>query len=670
MDRSPLFVFALGLACAAFGACSSPPEPAPLAPCTFTLAPSSGFDLAVSGAGACATTLHLGLRVATDSIDAPKWANALEAGSPVRVDGTWRRDGDALVRDVVLVNSSATQPVTVVGLEWSTDAAGLGLATDRMLHEGYQSWTYTGIEAIPSTLTDVLGTAPHGGDSEDLLGEEQGVSWWWSAAADASGTGVVVGADGGTILKTFIAFDRSGATTRMRIVQGMTGEALTLAPGEKRAIDGLFLALGDVQPNLERYTKTVAAKHPPPAPRKPALGGWGSWNMYYANIKAQDLRDEATFAKATLAPVGLTDFLLDDGYEAHWGSWSAAPAFGADLATLAQEHQGAGLTSAIWLAPLYVDVVDPMVTQHPEWFVHARGGALRAYNNIGPDYAALDVTNPDARAFITQQVQALRAWGFRTLKIDFLFGGAIEGVRQQPITALESYALWMKTLREAAPDVHLIGCGAPTLPSVGHVDSMRIGPDVAFTTSPAPQYGFLVTQARHVAFRAHTDAWWALDPDVVLLRGTNIDDAEAWTVVVFSALAGGNYLLGDPKQAGDLRRGFALAPDVLALVRDGVAARPVDLARGIDPQSAPSPLFLGNHDTNVPHVWKKLSRDAQHGALAVFGWEVESYAAEFELPPGAYEIVPPKTPGPTTRAPANGKVEVTVPRHHARLWAW
>ena len=656
VKRALLFVVVVVLSAPA---CSSTP-PA-VDPCTFALGASGASDATVTGTGACATTIRLALRVATGSIDAPVWSPV--ANAPVKVEGAWKSDGGVLVRDVVLRNPSATESVTVVGLEWSTDGAGLGLPVDRMLHEGYQSWTYTGVEAIPEPLVDVLGTAPRGGDSEDVLGEVPGVSWWYSAASGASGDGIFVGADGGTVLKTRVAIDRSGGV-RMRIVQGMTGEAITLAPSESRSLDGIVLALGDVKANLEAYAKRVAARHPPLAPRKPALGGWGSWNMYYAAIKAQDLRDEAAFAKSTLAPLGLTDFLLDDGYEAHWGSWLASPEFGADLATLTAEQTTAGLRPAIWLAPIYVDVVDPMVAQHPEWFVHSRSGPLRLYNNIGPDYAALDVTNDEARAFVVQAVQQLRTWGYRTLKTDFLFGAAVEGVRQKPITGLESYALWMKTLREAVPDVHIVGCGAPTLPSVGYVDSMRIGPDVAFATSKEPQFPFIVTQARHVAFRAHTDAWWSLDPDVVLLRGTSINDADAWTVVVLSAMAGGNYLLGDPRQAGDARRAMSLAPDVLALTRDGIAARPVDLMTGIDPQSAPSPLFLGNHDTNVPHVWKKVSADGKHGAVAVFGWADDPYTTELDLPGDAYEITPP------TRRPAGGHSTVTVARHGARLFAY
>ncbi len=579
--------------------------------------------------------------------------------------------GSAATRSVTVTNTGAA-PVVLVGLEWSTDAAGVGLPVDRMLHDGYQSWSYTGVESIPESMADSNGTAPHGGDNEDVLGEKPGVSWWWTALSNASGAGLVAGADGGTVLKTYLAADGpSAGPIRLRIVQGVTGDAITLAPGETKALDGLFVALGDVRARLEDYAAYVAALHPHQTPRSPAVGGWGSWNMYYTTITAAALRQEAQFAQANLETVpvggGLTDFLLDDGYEVHWGSWTASPAFGADLATLAAEQTAAGLRPAIWLAPFYVSTSDALVAQHPEFFVHNADSTLRTYPNNG-DNAALDVTEQGARDFVTQSVQQLRAWGFRTLKIDVLLGGAIEGVRAQPVTSLESLQQWMKVLRDAVPDVHLVGCGAPMLPSVGWVDSMRIGPDIAYINNQEPHYNFLSTEARQVAMRAVTDAWWSLDPDVVLLRGAAITDVEAWTVVVFSAMAGGNYLLGDPAQASDLRRSMSLAPEIVSIARDGVAARPQDEFASTDPAVFESPFFLGNNDTAIPHVWRKAAQGG-HGWLAVFGWEVDGYQAAVDLPSGAQEILAPAAPGPLAHQPFSGGT-VTVPLHAARLFAW
>ncbi len=639
-------------------ACSSSSS-AP-APCTSTLAADADHDLVLRGAGQCAFAIELALRVATGDPEAPVWSDAKAA--PLRIEGEWVLASGAAVRSVRVTNQG-TAPVSLVGLEWSGE--GIAPGADRFLHAGYQSWSYAGVEPIPESHVDHLGTAPHGGDGEDALAEVAGVSWSYAALSDAKGAGLIAGADGATVFKTYLAAD--GA--RLRIVQGVTGDALTVAPGESVALDGLFVELGDVSRGLETYAARVAALHPPLVPRHRALGGWGSWNLYYDKPTADLLRQEMAWARDRLVPLGLEDFLLDDGYEAHWGSWSAKSAFGAELAALNTEQASMKLAPAVWLAPFYVDMTDDVVPQHPDWFVRQSNGKPRTFSNLGGGtYAALDVTHPDARAFAIQQLLTLRGWGYRTFKLDFLFGGAIEGVRSQPITGMQSYALWMRTIREAVPDVHLVGCGAPLLGSVGFVDSMRTGADIAFGVAPEPTFSFTMSQARSTAMRAFTDAWWALDPDVALLRGDRLTDVEAWTAVVSTAMAGGSYLLGDGRQAGDVRAAMALDPNVLDLIRDGVAARPRDLMAGVDPSIYPSPLLIGSGETHVPHVWQKSAGGAVRW-IAVFGWQSDpSFSTELDLPSGSVEIVPSNGPGLATLRPTDGHVRVEVDGGAARLF--
>jgi alpha-galactosidase len=663
LETSPwrsVLACAAPLAASVVLACSSS-APAASDPCATTLGPPGGpYDLVLQGTGQCARSVALALRVATGDPAAPVWSDA--ASAPLRVEGSWTLAGSDAVRTVRVTNSGAAE-VRLVGLEWSGVEAARGF--DRLLHAGYQSWSYTGVEAIPDAHVDQLGTAPHGGDGEDVLTEIAGVSWSYAALSDATGEGLVAGADGATVLKTYLAADR----TRLRIVQGVTGDALRLAPGESVALDGLFVSLGPVSAGLERYAARVAAVHPPAVPRRAPLAGWGSWNVYYDKPTADLLRQEMSWARDHLAPVGFRDFLLDDGYEAHWGAWTAKSSFGADLAALGAEQAALGLAPAIWVAPFYVDVTDAVVAQHPEWFVHRGDGTLRTFSNLGGGtYGALDVTEPLARAFVLQQLQAIRGWGYRTFKLDFLFGGAVEGVRRQPITGLQSYALWMKAIREALPDAHLVGCGAPQLASVGWVDSMRTGADIAFALAPEPTFSFMASQARSTAMRAVTDAWWAIDPDVVLLRGERISDAEAWSAVVSAAMSGGNHLLGDARQAGDLRLAMALDASVLEMTHDGVAARPRDLMDGVDPALYPSPLLIGSGETAVPHVWQK-SRNGTVRWIAVFGWQSDpQFSTDLDLPEGSVEIVPPAAPGPATLRPIAGHVRIAVDGHATRLF--
>jgi alpha-galactosidase len=657
-------------AAAALAACSSsearpeaPAAPAPAAAPTHATcklrrgAADLGVDLVVEPASPdCGARVTATLRVATGDPKAPRWTSAAE--SPVAVEGAWQETDSGLVRKVSVRNTSAAT-VALVGLEWTFDVAAV--AADRFFHDGYQSWAYTGLEAIPPSLEEERGTFRHGGTPGDTLDERSGVGFWVGALVGKRGRGIVAGADGGTVFKTAIAAD--GA--RLRLLEGGDLESIDLAPGASRALDGVFVGMGDVVGALDAYAGVVAAAHPPVKPRKPALGGWGSWNLYYSKVTAANMREEAAWAKTELVSRGLRDFLLDDGYEPRWGRWSAKPEFGASLDELAREQTSQGLVPAIWVAPFVVDARDPVVAEHPEYFVGDGSGRPKILPIVGnADMAVLDPTSEGARTFLRAQLEALVAAGYRTFKLDFLYAGALPGVRKEPTTGLESYARLFGIVREALGDAHVVGCGAPLVPTVGWTDSFRTGPDIAFELSPEPFYSILLAQARHSAMRAFTDRFWSLDPDVLLLRGSRIDDAEAWTTTVVTALSGGNYLLGDGRQAGAARLAMALSPALLPFTRDGRAARPDDLDdAGFDDRMIPSPLFDGPGTTAVPHVWRKTTADGKGEIVAVFGWSAEPFDARVALPSGAQEIGPD---GARTPAPADG--HVVVPRHGARLF--
>jgi hypothetical protein len=633
--------------------------------CVMRMEPDPAYDLTLAGSGICGGYVRLTLRVATGDAYDPVWY--AEAQAPLRVGGQWELGSAGATREVVVSNAGSA-PVRFVGLEWTANP--LELAVDRMLHNGYQGSSYAGIEPIPDTLAEEHGTVPHDGDHEDSQAEIPGVSWWCTAVGNQDGNGLVVGADGATVLKTYVGVDGN----RLRVVMGVTGEAIVLEPGESRSLDGLFVTLGDAVSGLDAYAARVASLHQPAVARRPPMGGWGSWNLYYLYVKAPRIREEMAWARDHLAPLGLTDFLLDDGYMPYWGRWEAASRFGADLPALAAEQTAMGLVPTIWVAPMYMDSSDPSVGEHPDWFLRTADGQLRIYKQFGRgNYATLDPSHPQARAFIVTQLEALWSAGYRNFKLDFLYAGAIEGVRQQPLTALESYHLFMQTIRAALPDAHLLAGGAPLLPSVGWLDSMRTGSDIGFFEGPyqTPHYGFYAAEARQTIVRSFTDAWWAIDPDVILLRGDDIDDVDAWSSVVAGALAGGNYLLGDGRQAGDLRLAMALDPEILVL-RDGIAARARDPMQEADSRLTPIPVQdPTGENPRPPHLWEKRSADGRRHWLAVFAWRADPYRADIDFRRGAVEIIPPASAAAaSTTQSVEGRRIVEVPRHAVRLFRW
>jgi alpha-galactosidase len=149
---------------------------------------------------------------------------------------------------------------------------------------------------------------------------------------------------------------------------------------------------------------------------------------------------------------------------------------------------------------------------------------------------ALDVTHPDAAAYLSRVLRAMRSWGFDYFKIDFMYAGAIEGRRHEDVTGVRAYQRGLRLIRDAiGPDALLLGCGAPILPSVGLVDAMRVGPDIATGYEPAGGNLSLPSQrgaARNTVARAWQQGrFWVNDPDCLLAR-PGVQRREDWAALV------------------------------------------------------------------------------------------------------------------------------------------
>jgi alpha-galactosidase len=77
-------------------------------------------------------------------------------------------------------------------------------------------------------------------------------------------------------------------------------------------------------------------------------------------------------------------------------------------------------------------------------------------------------------------MKQVRRWGFDYLKLDFLYGGALQGKRYKDMPREAAYREALRVMREAmGADAFFLTCGTPIIPAIGMCDAMRIGPDVA-----------------------------------------------------------------------------------------------------------------------------------------------------------------------------------------------
>ncbi len=257
--------------------------------------------------------------------------------------------------------------------------------------------------------------------------------------------------------------------------------------------------------------------------KRPAPRVWTSWYSFAADID----EDRLLGILDGLDDLPFDCFAIDDGWQRAIGDWRANHRFRSGMDDLAARIRAAGLLPGLWLAPFIARAGARILREHPDWFVRDDTGELvRAGHNWGDDYYGLDLTHPGALAYITDLIRQIVAWGYRFLKLDFLFGGAIPGRRRGELAREAAYRRGIEAIRGAAgDDTYLLGCGAPIVPSLGVFDAIRIGPDVApyWENTLAHHLNVHTEPSTRDAIATSIHRLWlqpliGLDPDVAYFR--------------------------------------------------------------------------------------------------------------------------------------------------------
>jgi alpha-galactosidase len=237
----------------------------------------------------------------------------------------------------------------------------------------------------------------------------------------------------------------------------------------------------------------------------------------------------------------------------------------------------------------------------------------------------LDTSHPDVQLHLEALARSVVEMGFTYLKLDFTYAPAMTGeYHDTSMTPAQRVRAGYDAIRRGAGDaVFLLGCGAPLGATVGVVDGMRIGPDVApwwrprhdlwdmpgYTgTIPATVNAWRNTLARAFMHRR----LWANDPDCLMLRhgDTDLDEDQvrAWAMAV--ATSGGMAVISDDLRALD-DRSVDLLGDVLELGRTSdSAALEGNAARCDDLMVSPTP-------TTLTTVGARLEGDPERGSARV-----------------------------------------------------
>ncbi|WP_084152241.1 glycoside hydrolase family 36 protein [Nocardioides halotolerans] len=305
----------------------------------------------------------------------------------------------------------------------------------------------------------------------------------------------------------------------------------------------------DAETALAAYASELGGR--PTAPPRV----WCSWYRYFEQVTAADVVENLRDLERLDLPVDVVQ--VDDGWSPGLGEGLVESDGFGSLAGLVDTIRGSGRRAGLWLAPFLVGRETTLAREHPDWLTGPAG------RNWGQELAGLDLTHPAVRELLASHLHRLVGHGIDYLKLDFLYAGALSGEA--------AYRSALELVREAVgPDVYLVGCGAPLLPSVGLVDAMRVSPDTFHEGGEDGSTG--LRGLMPLAARAWQQGrLWVNDPDCVVAR-PSYSQRERW--------AGAARRFGGLRSFSDRiceldEWGLAAVRDLLA---DGGLAEPLPLA--------------------------------------------------------------------------------------------
>ncbi len=451
---------------------------------------------------------------------------------------------------------------------------------------GWQSWSPAGFRPVDARdFSTAIPLRPFVGP----LMHNASVPWsgragrYWSESVGALVTqreALVVG--GASLGDQFVQVWADLRPKQRALLLQSQGDDVPLNAGEARSSEWFYLEWVPL-PNrdpLAQYAYTVARQMGGAQPGRVPTG-WSSWYIFWESVAEMDVRDNLAEAAMLADDLPLDVVQLDQGFETQWGDWTSRNVrFPHSLDWLADRIAGSGFTPGLWLGPLTVHPKSQLATQHPDWLLRDQRGrpvsaGFLAYRFFA---RALDPTHPGVEEYLRTLVRrAVDEWGYRYLKLDFLYAGALPAARHNPqLTRAQAYRNALRIIREAAgEDTYLVGCGAPLGPSIGLVDAMRIGPDTAPRWRPHltgldglfrgdPSLPSLRNSLRNVITRAWMHGrWWVNDPDNLMVRRqqTRLTDDEIRAQATLQGLSGGPLILSD-----DLRELSPEERDVAAVL--------------------------------------------------------------------------------------------------------
>lgn len=508
-------------------------------------------------------------------------------------------------------------------LDGGTVDLGGPVAGWRIYKEGWQNWTPAAV--LPCSGEDLYWAPPViGPTTQPPRQAGRFVAEMMATIKDGgSGNGITAGFISTAEQFSQVWLDRDTAS----LTAVSYADGIEVAPGAALSSERLLVeSSASPLASMERYGDALA-REMQAVPWPHVTSGWCSWYYYWQGVTEEAVLANMAFLSWHRKGLPVEYVQIDDGYQAGIGDWlTPNEKFPRGMKWIASQIHGRGYKAGIWLAPFMIGAGSQLYREHPDWAVQYQPGRpYIAMVNWAQECYAMDLTRPDVMEWLETIFRTVfDEWGYDYVKIDFLYAGAVDGIRHDPnVTRAQAYRRAIELIRRIAGGRFILGCGNPMAPSIGLVNGTRIGPDVApywYPAEPPREEGrndlSLVSTLNGIRnvmgrFWMH-NRLWLNDPDCMIARDseTALKAGEVRTLAAIIALSGGMVLDSDNlMRLSDERRAMVS----MMLPPYGKSGVPLDLFESSLPR-------LFDLDCETHHV------------LGVFNWADEPAEVSAPLP--------------------------------------
>jgi len=506
---------------------------------------------------------------------------------------------DSTLVDWTIVNGASTMPVEEIAIVIS----GPNQERAAWLSNGFQSWSMSGALQLRGDLGyDARRRVLEDLGDQEVARQGREFSWWHTWVGGNDATPIVAGVISASRFKSWISVGKRDETLTLKLHQVGADEVIELAPGQELKGEAFFIQAGPLEDTLQRYSERLVSRKDTAPRRAPA--GWNSWYQLWDSIDASAIEDNADFIESVWSFESNEKpfIVVDDGWQKAWGIWEPNSRFENGLTDIESKVSANGFQAGVWLAPFIVSSSTTLAQDNPDWFVP---GAVFPHPKNG-DMLVLDPTHPEAAEYMRGFVSQIVGWGYRLLKIDFLFAGTYPGPRYDGSTAMEGFARGLEIIREAAgEETIIVGVGSPGIPILPYVDGWRPGGDIALEVTDV-NFFFGANQARSLLARWPLCQRTLCDADPALTRTLprNEVDLMAW----IAAIGGGAWFSSDDWRVEEQSRfDWAFDDDRFAVGRAGVSAIPLDAIPENPPRvlnNVIEDIIEGESQHVAPSLWR------------------------------------------------------------------